>query len=191
MLQSGPELRLPIDLLMTRPEEHIPIHSYNEKLQVTLGEIHSYAREKLQPCSRLIMIYEQMKLYSRLETQCGCTTLAGYLAYSKANASLGRSLCGNQGHQWCGLPNSADSTDQAQGGASQQSLEVVWAESSYLVSAWTEGGIVTSVPCHEFTIQPWYSATDCFAEIVWKIWHCSAALNSLPFSCLSVCLEVL
>ena len=51
MLQFGRELRLPIDLLLGWPEEAIPIHSYNEKVQQSLEQAHFFARENLQLAS--------------------------------------------------------------------------------------------------------------------------------------------
>ena len=62
MLQLGRELRLPVDLLLSCPEEHLPVHSYNEKLQKTLETVHEYAREKLQLSS------ESMKTYYNLRS---------------------------------------------------------------------------------------------------------------------------
>ena len=62
MLQLGRELHLPVDLLLSCPEEHLPVHSYNEKLQKTLETVHEYAREKLQLSS------ESMKTYYNLRS---------------------------------------------------------------------------------------------------------------------------
>lgn len=56
MLQLGRELRLPIDL-MSRPEEPLPVHAYNEKLQQRLEQVHHYARESLKLAS------DRMKSY--------------------------------------------------------------------------------------------------------------------------------
>ena len=61
MLQLGRELRLPVDLLLSRPEEHLPVHSYNEKLQKTLENVHEYAREKLQLSSELMKTYYDLR----------------------------------------------------------------------------------------------------------------------------------
>ena len=33
-----------LSLLLSRPEQHLPVHSYNEKLQKTLETVHEYAR---------------------------------------------------------------------------------------------------------------------------------------------------
>ena len=57
MLQLGRELRLPIDLLMSRSEESLPVHTYNEKLQQHLEQVHHYARESLKLAS------DRMKSY--------------------------------------------------------------------------------------------------------------------------------
>ena len=56
-LQLGRELRLPVDLLLGRPEDHSVVYEYTEKLQETLEIVHQYARERLQYSS------EQMKTY--------------------------------------------------------------------------------------------------------------------------------
>ena len=39
-----------LSLLLSRPEQHLPVHSYNEKLQKTLETVHEYARAR---CSYL------------------------------------------------------------------------------------------------------------------------------------------
>ena len=57
MLQTVRELRLPVDLLVGCLEEHLPVHSYNEKLQKTLETIHEYARENMQLSSELMQTY--------------------------------------------------------------------------------------------------------------------------------------
>ena len=51
MLQFGRELRLPIDLLLGRPEEAASTHSYNDKVQQSLEQVHHFARENLQLAS--------------------------------------------------------------------------------------------------------------------------------------------
>ena len=48
MLQFGHELRLPVDLLLGRPEEAETITDYCENLQERLEQAHSYARENLR-----------------------------------------------------------------------------------------------------------------------------------------------
>ena len=57
MLQTVRELRLPVDLLVSCIEEHLPVHSYNEKLQKTLETVHEYARENMQLSSELMQTY--------------------------------------------------------------------------------------------------------------------------------------
>ena len=53
LLQLGRELRLPVDLLLSRPEEHLPVHSYNEsykrhwKLYMSMpGKSYSYLQSR-------------------------------------------------------------------------------------------------------------------------------------------------
>ena len=48
MLQFGHELRLPVDLLLGRPEEPATTTDYCELLQERLEQVHSYARENLK-----------------------------------------------------------------------------------------------------------------------------------------------
>ena len=48
MLQFGHELRLPVDLLLGRPEEAATTTNYCEILQERLEQAHSYARENLK-----------------------------------------------------------------------------------------------------------------------------------------------
>ena len=48
---------LPIDLLLGRPDEAIPIHSYNEKVQKSLEQVHHFARENLQLASNKMKDY--------------------------------------------------------------------------------------------------------------------------------------
>ena len=65
MLQLGRELCLPVDLLLSCPEEHLPVHSYmymyNEKLQKTLETVLEYAREKLQLSSESMKTYYDLR----------------------------------------------------------------------------------------------------------------------------------
>ena len=51
MLQFGRELRWPIDLLLGRPKEAVPTHSYNDQVQQSLEQVHRFARENLQLAS--------------------------------------------------------------------------------------------------------------------------------------------
>ena len=63
ILQLGRELRLPVDLLLSHPEEHTPAHQYNENLQKMLYKVHCYAREKLQ------LSFDSMKTYYDLRAK--------------------------------------------------------------------------------------------------------------------------
>ena len=51
MLQFGQGLRLPINLLLKQPEEAVPTHNCNDKVQQSLEEVHHFARENLQLAS--------------------------------------------------------------------------------------------------------------------------------------------
>ena len=66
MLQFGRELHLPIDLLLGRPEEAIPVHSYNEKLQQSLEQVHCFARENLQLASNKMKDYYDLHADSKV-----------------------------------------------------------------------------------------------------------------------------
>lgn len=66
MLQFGRELRLLIDLLLGRPEEAIPTHSYNEKVQQTLEQVHYFATENLQLASNKMKDYYDLCADSKI-----------------------------------------------------------------------------------------------------------------------------
>ena len=61
MLQFGRELRLPIDLLLGRPEEVATITDYNETLQQRLEQVHNYARENLRLSSARMKNYYDVR----------------------------------------------------------------------------------------------------------------------------------
>ena len=61
MLQFGRELRLPVDLLLSRPGESVPTHTYNEKLQQKLEQVHTFARESLRISSDYMKGYYDLR----------------------------------------------------------------------------------------------------------------------------------
>ena len=76
MLQFGHELRLPVDLLLGRPEEAATTTDYCELLQERLEQAHSYARENLNISMAQAMTCVQMTSHSKKVMQCGSTTPA-------------------------------------------------------------------------------------------------------------------
>ena len=61
MLHLGHELRLPVDLLLGRPEEAATTTSYCEKLQERLEQVHSYARENLKVSTARMKNYYDLR----------------------------------------------------------------------------------------------------------------------------------
>ena len=61
MMQFGRELCLPIDLLLGRPKEHIPMLSYTEKVQQSLEQVHLFARETLWLASDKMKDYYDLR----------------------------------------------------------------------------------------------------------------------------------
>ena len=61
MMQLGRELCLPIDLLLGRPEEPTPMHSYTEKVQQSLEQVHLFARENLRLASDKMKDYYDLR----------------------------------------------------------------------------------------------------------------------------------
>ena len=66
MFQLGRELCLPINILLGPPEEAVTIHSYNEKVQQSLEQVHYFAIENLQLASDKMKDYYDIRADSKV-----------------------------------------------------------------------------------------------------------------------------
>ena len=103
----------PIDILLECPEEAVTIHSYNEKVQQSLEQVHYFAIENLQLASDKMNDYYDIRANSKV-LQTGDTVWLHNpkwkpgLSFTQIDASLGGAIHGYKNNQWRGILPSVD-----------------------------------------------------------------------------------